>query len=126
MAGQRTALNLAGATTEELARGMMLAPAATFQPTSRMDVELVAVAFGQTAERPRPRAFPLLTLPRPLRALCLYGKKQVGPGESAFAQLRLSEPTLLLPGRSFHHSTVFACESRLAVAWSSRMLRRKR
>ena len=31
----------------------------------------------------------------------LYGKKQVGQGESAFAQLRLSESTLLLPGDRF-------------------------
>jgi selenocysteine-specific elongation factor len=31
----------------------------------------------------------------------LYGKKQVGPGETAFAQLRLSEPALLLPGDRF-------------------------
>src|SRR5580658_6403520 len=40
VAGQRTALNLAGATTEELSRGMMLAPVSTFQATSRVDVEL--------------------------------------------------------------------------------------
>src|SRR5580704_10675349 len=40
VAGQRTALNLAGSTTEELSRGMMLAPAATFRATSRVDVEL--------------------------------------------------------------------------------------
>ena len=31
----------------------------------------------------------------------LYGKKPVPPGESAFAQLRLAEPTLLLPGDRF-------------------------
>src|SRR5579863_8573082 len=40
VAGQRTALNLAGATTEELSRGMMLAPVSTFQATTRVDVEL--------------------------------------------------------------------------------------
>ena len=40
VAGQRTALNLAGASTEDLARGMMLAPASTFHATSRVDVEL--------------------------------------------------------------------------------------
>src|SRR5947209_12649843 len=33
VAGQRTALNLAGATTEDLARGMMLATADMFRPT---------------------------------------------------------------------------------------------
>src|SRR5215472_15780483 len=39
-AGQRTALNLAGVTTEELARGMMLAPLDTYQSTTRIDIEL--------------------------------------------------------------------------------------
>src|SRR5713226_7782263 len=40
VAGQRTALNLAGVTTEELARGMMLALPDTLQSTSRLDVSL--------------------------------------------------------------------------------------
>ena len=40
VAGQRTALNLAGATVEELSRGMMLAPPGTFRPTTRVDVSL--------------------------------------------------------------------------------------
>jgi len=40
IAGQRTALNLAGATTEELARGMMLAPPSTLHSTLRADVSL--------------------------------------------------------------------------------------
>src|SRR5208282_6281550 len=40
VAGQRTALNLAGATTDELARGMMLAPVSTFHASSRLDVDL--------------------------------------------------------------------------------------
>jgi selenocysteine-specific elongation factor len=39
-AGQRTALNLAGVATENLARGMTLADAGTFHPTSRIDTLL--------------------------------------------------------------------------------------
>ncbi len=37
MAGERTALNLAGVTVEELGRGMMLAPPETFRSTERVD-----------------------------------------------------------------------------------------
>src|SRR4029077_17646440 len=37
IAGQRTALNLAGATTEDLLRGMTLAPPSTFQTTRQVD-----------------------------------------------------------------------------------------
>jgi selenocysteine-specific elongation factor len=40
VAGQRTALNLAGASTEDLSRGMTLAPPATFQTTRQVDVRL--------------------------------------------------------------------------------------
>src|SRR5437588_9486824 len=40
LAGQRTALNLAGASTEDLSRGMTLAPPATFEATGRADVRL--------------------------------------------------------------------------------------
>src|SRR4029077_7514127 len=38
VAGERTALNLAGVTTQELARGMVLAPPSTFHSSSRLDV----------------------------------------------------------------------------------------
>ena len=31
----------------------------------------------------------------------LYGKKQMAPGETTFAQLRLQDPTLMLPGDRF-------------------------
>ena len=44
VAGQRTALNLAGVPTEDLARGMMLAPPETFQATKRIDVSLSLLA----------------------------------------------------------------------------------
>jgi selenocysteine-specific translation elongation factor len=40
VAGQRTALNLAGVTTQEMTRGMVLAPPSTFHAASRLDVSL--------------------------------------------------------------------------------------
>jgi selenocysteine-specific elongation factor len=40
VAGQRTALNLAGASTADLARGMSLAPPGTFHAGKRVDVSL--------------------------------------------------------------------------------------
>src|SRR4051812_47863573 len=40
VAGQRTALNLAGASVEDLARGMMLGPVSTFNAVRRLDVRL--------------------------------------------------------------------------------------
>ena len=100
VAGQRTALNLAGATTEELARGMMLAPASTFHATSRVDVELSLLASAKPL-KDRARVHFHSYTSETIATVVLYGKKQVGPGETAFAQLRLSEPALLLPGDHF-------------------------
>jgi selenocysteine-specific elongation factor len=100
VAGQRTALNLAGATKEELARGMMLAPAATFHATARVDVELSLLPSAKPL-KDRARVHFHSYTSETIASVVLYGKKQVGPGENAFAQLRLSEPTLLLPGDRF-------------------------
>jgi selenocysteine-specific elongation factor len=100
VAGQRTALNLAGATTEELARGMMLAPASTFHATSRVDVELSLLPSAQ-ALKDRARVHFHSYTSETIATVVLHGRKQVAPGESAFAQLRLSKPTLLLPGDRF-------------------------
>jgi len=100
VAGQRTALNLAGTTTEELARGMMLAPASTFLATSRVDVELSLLPSAKPL-KDRARVHFHTYTSETIATVVLYGKKQVSPNDSAFAQLRLSDPTLLLPGDRF-------------------------
>jgi selenocysteine-specific elongation factor len=100
VAGQRTALNLAGATTEELSRGMILAPTSTFHATSRVDVELSLLPSAKPLKDRARMHFHSYTS-ETVAGVVLYGKKQVAPGEKAFAQLRLSEPTLLLPGDRF-------------------------
>jgi selenocysteine-specific elongation factor len=100
VAGQRTALNLTGATTEDLARGMMLAPASTFHATSRVDVELSLLPSAKPL-KDRARVHFHSYTSETIATVVLYGRKQVTPGENAFAQLRLSEPTLLLPGDRF-------------------------
>jgi selenocysteine-specific elongation factor len=100
VAGQRTALNLAGASTEELSRGMMLAPVSTFQSTARVDVELSLLPSAKPL-KDRARVHFHSYTSETIASVVLYGRKQVGPGESAFAQLRLSAATLLLPGDRF-------------------------
>jgi selenocysteine-specific elongation factor len=47
-AGQRTALNLAGASTDELLRGMMLAPAGRFHATTHVDVQVTILPGART------------------------------------------------------------------------------
>ena len=55
VAGQRTALNLAGASTEDLSRGMTLAPPATFEATRRADVKLRLLPSAPRALKNRAR-----------------------------------------------------------------------
>jgi selenocysteine-specific elongation factor len=100
VAGQRTALNLAGATTDELARGMVLAPPATFRATFRVDAELSLLPSAKPL-RDRARVHFHSYTSETIATVVLYGRKQIRPGETAFAQMRQSEPTLLLPGDRF-------------------------
>ena len=99
-AGHRTALNLGGVTREQLARGMMLASPGVFRPTSHLDVELSLLSSAKPLkERSRVRFHSYTS--EIMATLTLLGEKQVAPGETAFAQLRLAHPTLLVPGDRF-------------------------
>ena len=99
-AGQRTALNLVGATTAELARGMMLAPPATLRATVRADAELSLLPSAKPL-RDRARVHFHSYTSDCIATVMLYDRKQLRSGETGFAQMRLSEPTLLLPGDRF-------------------------
>jgi len=100
IAGQRTALNLAGVTREELARGMMLAQPSTLHSTLRADVSLTLLRSAKPLKDRARVHFHSYTM-ETIAEVVLYGKKQVTPGETAYAQLRLSNPALLLPGDRF-------------------------
>src|SRR5713101_5658162 len=100
LAGQRTALNLAGVTTEELARGMVLAPLSTFHSTFRLDVKLSLLPSTKPL-KDRARVHLHAYTSETIAEVVLYGLKQVAPSGEAFAQLRLAEPVLLLPGDRF-------------------------
>jgi selenocysteine-specific elongation factor len=99
-AGQRTALNLAGATTEQLSRGMTLAAPGVFRATAALDVELSLLPSAKPLKEHARVHFHAYTSETIARVV-LYGKKQIDPGETAFAQLRMAHSTLLLPGDRF-------------------------
>jgi selenocysteine-specific elongation factor len=99
-AGQRTALNLAGVTTQELSRGMVLAPPSTFHSSSRIDVSLALLQSARPL-KDRARVHLHAYTSETIATVWLYGTKQLAPGGTAFAQLRLADPTLLLPGDRF-------------------------
>jgi len=100
-AGQRTALNLVGASTEDLSRGMTLVPPATLEKTRRADVSLRLLASATRPLKNRARVHLHCYTLETVAEVVLYGTKEVAPGERAFARLKLTEPALLLPGDRF-------------------------
>ncbi len=100
VAGQRTAVNLAGIEAQELERGMTLAPPTLFEATARVDASISLL----------PSARPLKTRARVhfhcwsaemIAEVVLLDTKVLEAGERAYAQLRLEKPGLFLPGDRF-------------------------
>jgi selenocysteine-specific elongation factor len=99
-AGQRTALNLAGVAKEDLARGLTLAPRATFQATGRFDASIYLLASARPL-KDRARVHLHVYAAETVATVVLFGKKQINPGETQFARLKLANPLLFLPGDRF-------------------------
>jgi selenocysteine-specific elongation factor len=100
MAGQRTALNLAGMEKEDLGRGMMLASAGIFHTTWRADVALSLLESAKPL-KDRARVHLHAYTSETVAEVVLQSQKQIAPGQTSLAQLRLTDPLLLLPGDRF-------------------------
>jgi selenocysteine-specific elongation factor len=122
VAGQRTALNLAGLSTEDLSRGMTLIPPANFEATRQADVRLRLLSSAPHPLKDRARVhFHSYTMEK-IAEVVLYepkewdptfakkarvgssgsvGQPKLLPGQEAFARLKLPEAALLLPGDRF-------------------------
>jgi len=99
-AGQRTALNLAGVEKDDLARGIVLAPPDTFRTTSRADVFLSLLPSARSLKKRAKVHFHTFTAETTAEVIPLGGSAMV-PGATAFTELRLADPLLLLPGDRF-------------------------
>ncbi|HYX70220.1 MAG TPA: selenocysteine-specific translation elongation factor [Terriglobales bacterium] len=100
VAGERTALNLAGVEKDQLARGMTLAAPGLFRSAHRMDVSLALLPSARPL-KDRSRVHFHAYTAETVAEVVLYGERQLEPGGSGYAQLRLAETTLLLPGDRF-------------------------
>jgi selenocysteine-specific elongation factor len=100
VAGQRTALNLAGVETCELARGMVLTAPGLFRssqrPTVRLDLLPPAKPLRDGA-RVHVHAFAAETVGE----IKLLEGKLIKPGESGYARLKLDDPLLVFPEDKF-------------------------
>ncbi|MGB8128872.1 MAG: selenocysteine-specific translation elongation factor [Candidatus Angelobacter sp.] len=97
IAGQRTALNLAGVQMEDLARGMTLAAPGVFEPTQKFEVQISLLKDAKPLKNRARVHFHAFTS-ETIAEVALRGVTELKPGASAFAQLRTAEPLLLLPG----------------------------
>jgi len=100
VAGERTALNLAGVDKAELERGMVLASPGMLQTSSRIDVQLSLLPSAKPLKNGA-RVHLYAFASEAIAAVNLYENKQLKPGAEGFAQLRLSAPLLLVPGDRF-------------------------
>ena len=110
VAGQRTALNLAGFAVEELSRGMVLSEAGCFLPTRRADVKLELLP-GAPPLKDRARIHFHAHSAETVASVTLHPSysdsgveqklTQMEGGRSGYVQLRLEKPLLLLPGDRF-------------------------
>jgi len=100
MAGQRTALNLAGVDAKELARGMVLAEPRLFEATRCLDCRLQLLPTARPLKNRAQVHFHCGTAEMLAQVVLLQGK-ELRPGDQTFVQLRLAESGLFLPGDRF-------------------------
>ena len=100
VAGQRTAVNLAGIDHAEIVRGMSLALPGIFEPSDRVDTRITVLASAKRVKNRTRVHFHQGTAETIAEVILLEGD-ELAPGTSGYAQLRLKEKALLLPGDRF-------------------------
>jgi selenocysteine-specific elongation factor len=100
IAGQRTAVNLAGIDHAEVKRGMTLAAPGQLRTTRRVDVRLTLLPSARKLKH-RARVHFHAGTAETIAEILLYGTSTLAPGESALGHLRLQDEVLLLPGDRF-------------------------
>ncbi|HKV63433.1 MAG TPA: selenocysteine-specific translation elongation factor [Candidatus Acidoferrum sp.] len=100
MPGQRTAVNLAGIEHTALRRGMVLATPGKFRKTRRVDVRLELLPSARKMKQGARVHFHAGTV-ETIAEVFFHGTKEISPGGSALANLKVQDEVLLLPGDRF-------------------------
>jgi len=100
MPGQRTAVNLAGIEHTALKRSMVLATPGKFRKTRRLDVQLELLASARKIRQGTRVHFHAGTA-QTIAEIFFHGQRELPPGGSAFANLKLQDEILVLPGDRF-------------------------
>jgi selenocysteine-specific elongation factor len=138
LAGQRTAVNLAGVEPTAVRRGQALAAPGVVPASSILDVELSLLAVAARPLRHRARLLLHVGTAQVSATVALLdrsplpspasrggggpGTSELAPGATAFAQLRLAEPVAALPGHRFILRGFAALEGRGRTVAGGRVL----
>ena len=98
--GQRTAVNLAGIEHTALKRGMVLATPGKFHKTRRIDVRLELLPSAKKLKQGSRVHFHAGTA-ETIAEVFFHGEKELPPGGSSPANLKLQDEVLVLPGDRF-------------------------
>jgi selenocysteine-specific elongation factor len=98
--GQRTAVNLVGIEYTALKRGMVLATPGKFRKTRRIDVRLELLPSARKMKQGSRVHFHAGTA-ETIAEVFFHGEKELPPGGSALANLKLQDEILVLPGDRF-------------------------
>jgi selenocysteine-specific elongation factor len=99
-AGQRTAVNLAGIEHTAIQRGMVLSSCGRLRTTRRADVRLELLPSAPPLKHRAQVHFHAGTL-ETIGEVYLLGGRELAPGESALAQIRLQDEAVLVRGDRF-------------------------
>jgi selenocysteine-specific elongation factor len=100
MPGQRTAVNLAGIEHTALKRGMVLATPGKFRKTRRIDVRLELLPSARKMKQGARVHFHAGTA-ETIAEVFFHGSKELPPGGSVLANLKLQDELLVLPEDRF-------------------------
>jgi selenocysteine-specific elongation factor len=100
-AGQRLAVNLQGIDLDQVKRGDVVVPRGLFRATRAVDVRLDYLASAPRELKHRATVRLHSATYEVAAQVILLDRDTLQPGESAYAQLRLKEPALLLSGDSY-------------------------
>jgi selenocysteine-specific elongation factor len=100
VAGQRTAVNIAGVDHSEIQRGMTLSVPEVFEPTARLDARITLLGSTRALKH-RARVHFHQGTSETMAEVELLEGDALEPGQSALGQLRLGGAVLLLPGDRF-------------------------
>lgn len=100
-AGQRLALNLQGVDNNQAERGDVVVPRGVYRATRAVDVEIACLKSATRPIRHRSTLRLHSATYEVSAQVILFDRMTLEPGDSAFAQLRLASPVLLLNGDPF-------------------------